>query len=130
MHSKKVWRYYCDHCKKSGCNSAVLKKHEAGCWYNPNRMCGMCKIIDEEPQKPMAELLKVLNDSTDPLTDGLENLQKAANGCPNCIMATIVQWCTTHSEWSPYKFDYDYKKSHKEFWSDITEKDLLMDMML
>lgn len=46
MKSKKVLRYYCDHCnrghwKKSGC-----LEHEERCYFNPkNRKCGSCSYF-------------------------------------------------------------------------------------
>ena len=37
MKAIKKWRYYCDHCKKSGASSFHMAAHERSCTLNPLR---------------------------------------------------------------------------------------------
>ena len=64
MRIKRVNRYYCDFCKKSGCSKFHLQQHESSCTANPDRVCRMCKFVADDggdcEQKPMAELLALL----------------------------------------------------------------------
>ncbi len=126
MRVKKVNRYYCDHCNKSGCAAGHMKKHEKHCTMNPDRECRMCKLLDVE-QVPMAEMLSVLPDP-EKFIDGIlgdkhseeqavrayeklneaveqatEKLRVTTNNCPTCILAALRQKNLT--KWG-YFFDY------------------------
>jgi len=104
MKVKKVNRYYCEFCKKSGCSGGHMKKHEERCTMNPNRVCGMCKMLDME-QPSMELMISLLPKQSDVLKDmgdweyyagavlnaALPKLREAANNCPACIMAAIRQ---------------------------------------
>lgn len=47
MHSKKVLRYYCDHCGKGLWKKPKALEHEDKCYYNPkNRCCGSCEHFE------------------------------------------------------------------------------------
>jgi len=43
MNIKRVNRYYCEYCKKSGGASGHMRIHELHCTMNPRRVCRMCK---------------------------------------------------------------------------------------
>lgn len=43
MRTKKVNRYFCDFCKRSGGSAYHMRRHEVGCTANPERECGMCE---------------------------------------------------------------------------------------
>lgn len=112
MRKRKVWRYYCDFCKKAGCSGGHLKNHEKHCTLNPNRDCGMCKARElEQPDLSKAILLlpnpdEYLSRETDCdgdnifiCFDGLEDavdkvlpeLRDFVENCPACIMAALRQ---------------------------------------
>lgn len=59
MKTKKVNRYYCDFCKKSGGSSYHMKEHEKHCTMNPDRQCRMCEIAEVEPLD-IAEIIPML----------------------------------------------------------------------
>lgn len=96
MRKKRVWRYYCDYCRKAGCSAGHMRKHEKGCTANPDRVCGMCKMV-EGTQKPLAELVAVFDgwkpDTTssdyDPEAQRrIKLLEDLTDGCPACMLAT------------------------------------------
>ena len=35
-------RFGCDYCKKTTARMATMEKHEARCYYNPDRICPYC----------------------------------------------------------------------------------------
>ena len=96
MRVKKVNRYYCDFCKKSGCSGGALKKHELHCTMNPNRICRMCALAKEE-QTPMTTLLATLPimifDVTAPAPPdiNIDALRESAHNCPVCIFSALRQ---------------------------------------
>jgi len=147
MKAVKRWRYYCDYCGKVGGHKWHMEKHERGCVYNPNRLCGMCRYnytgyqgdygeMLLYAQTPLNKLLKLLIEFTvnhadayyeffmpsqnqkEKLNTALERLRSAANGCPACMLAAMVQSKTT------YWFDglFDYKKEKQMFWERNNEK--------
>lgn len=109
MRKKKVWRYYCDFCKKANCSAPSIRKHEKGCTMNPSRVCGMCGMFDlEQPSlnKMMAflpdpEKYKETSDAYDwisytsafsvKVTEALPKLRDEAENCPACILAALRQ---------------------------------------
>ncbi len=109
MKTKKVNRYYCDYCRKSGCAAGHMRRHESGCTMNPNRTCRVCGIL-EETQSPMPDLVACLPDHeahregpdefghehyritlTTAANEALSKLRELAHNCPACIMAAIRQ---------------------------------------
>ena len=106
MIRKKVWRYYCEYCKKAGGSGFHLKNHELHCTLNPNRECGLHKLAGENTPD-MDILLSILPDpakykqtdefggenySADLGEDTekvMEWLRAAADNCPLCIMAAL-----------------------------------------
>jgi len=59
--TKRVNRYYCEYCGKSGCAGGHMRNHEQHCTKNPNRVCGMCAIAQQQ-QAPMEALRACLPD--------------------------------------------------------------------
>jgi len=44
MRSRKVWRYYCDHCSRGHWKKQDCAEHEARCYLNPKtKSCATCK---------------------------------------------------------------------------------------
>lgn len=131
MKKKRVWRYYCDFCKKSGCSSGHMKKHEARCTMNPDRECGFCKVIGDAPT-PLTELIGLLPDPAeyrldpawkalgseyegdfpDAVERGLKKIQ-AKTDCPACTLAALRQ--SGIAETGAAFAAFDYKKASQEF---------------
>lgn len=102
-------RFYCEHCNKGGGSGGHIKKHESRCTKNPDRECGMCKMLEHE-QPDLQKLLAILPTAdeqrwTDYSDDGrhsweqwrdvpletMKALRDAAGNCPACIMAALRQ---------------------------------------
>jgi hypothetical protein len=114
MRTKRVNRYYCDFCRKAGQSKHHLQKHESRCTLNPNRVCGVCKML-ERHTRPMAELIALLPAWNDPQTpDDVPDI----NNCPACILAAIRQ--SGAAVWAAG--DFDFTKEMKVIWDDINEK--------
>ena len=128
MRTKKVNRYYCDYCKKSGCAAGHMKRHEERCTKNPNRMCGVC-AMRELPQPSMAELLDTLPEpvTTDDeygfcatgvpgLEEAMKVLYDKTEGCPACTMAALRQ------KGIPIPMTkFDFKSEMAQVWSEFNE---------
>jgi len=133
MITKKVNRYWCEFCKKTGGSAGHMKRHESGCTKNPNRICKMCQHIEGGvDQKSIAELIALLPDASklphwtneidgqiwlnsdaNPIVNAaLPALRAAANDCPACIMAALRQAKIPVSIAS----DFDYKKEVEKVW--------------
>lgn len=121
MRRKMVWRYYCDFCRKGGCGGGSMKRHEGSCCRNPNRVCRMCVYggIGDE-QKPMPELIEALGNGT---TQGVERLRCAAQGCPACMLAAIIQSKLQRprvsDEDSGFFVEFDFKKERAGFFAEV-----------
>ena len=119
--TKRVLRYYCDHCKKSGCCKQAIVKHEQRCTRNPNRVCGFCMRMAEDDSDyippTVQELIPLFRAS-------YPDMRKRCNECPACTLAAIIQSGATrepdeggippHRDWS----EFDFKKEVKAFWAD------------
>lgn len=122
MRSKKVWRYYCDHCNKGGCGKAAMAKHEQSCIKNPNRKCRMCALGQLSPL-PLAELAEHIGN--------IDDLRRAADGCPACMLAAAVQFIPKQDDWDgsyertpPERFAYvDFAEEKRRFWINVRESD-------
>ena len=90
MTKRKVWRYYCEFCKRSGCSGGHIAMHEKSCTANPNRVCGFCTRVGEN-QAPIPELIAALMSHGDDLDAGIKALRELANACPGCMLAAIRQ---------------------------------------
>jgi hypothetical protein len=88
MKTKLVNRYYCDFCKKSGGAARWILRHETGCTMNPNRTCGMCRLMQNE-QAPIVDLVHVLVMESPEVA--IKNLREVSGGCPACMLAAIRQ---------------------------------------
>lgn len=109
MRQRRVWRYYCDFCKKANCHAPAMRTHETHCTNNPNRICRMCDVL-ETNHTPLEELISLLPDPnmTDTRTDeeiwrgkpsplyaalaeAMPILRSKANRCPVCVFAALRQ---------------------------------------
>lgn len=112
MTRKRVWRYKCDFCKKSGCSSGHLKRHEMSCTANPNRVCKMCNFLGNE-QSPLTELIAIASAKGDCWMD---KLRSAANECPACMLATLRQSNPTDE-----LYTFDFKAEMQRCFNDYAE---------
>ena len=105
MRSKKVTRYWCDHCNKAGLQAHAMAKHEEHCTMNPLRKCRVCDLLGEVTPV-VADLVALLpkevdypsignfdetNKFYDAVDSALPSLREAAHNCPACIMAALRQ---------------------------------------
>jgi len=128
MRKKKVWRYYCEFCKKANCSSGSMAKHEASCTKNPNRVCRMCKMLGKA-QIPMKELLELLPEhnpqdfvfrfgaENEPIEAGIKKLREVTEDCPACILAALRQRGIPVPATS-----FDFKKECEAAWADFNSK--------
>ncbi len=124
MRTKRVLRYYCDHCKKAGCSKWHMARHEERCTLNPGRICGVCKMRGKE-QETIADLLATLpepgeytnEDMLQTATDeGMVKLRRLCAACPACILAAIRQRGLLVSE-------FDFPGEMRSLWSAVNEPD-------
>jgi hypothetical protein len=131
MKQKRVLRYYCDHCKKSGCNKAAIRDHEAKCFHNPNRHCPICEA--QWPLDgliaPMAALVDIDEKNEETL---IQAISDAVDGCPACICAALLQgpiptievehenWDGSQSSITKHRYwvTWNYKKAMDEYMSE------------
>ncbi len=132
MRRRKVWRYYCEFCKKSNCSAASISRHEKRCTLNPDRHCGMCAVA-ELGQKPMSVLVDLLADITikekrgeygidialgGDMDEALERLRDETENCPACILAALRQ------KGIPVPMTkFNFTEACKEFWSYVNKAD-------
>uniref|UniRef100_A0A6M3L3C6 C2H2-type domain-containing protein n=1 Tax=viral metagenome TaxID=1070528 RepID=A0A6M3L3C6_9ZZZZ len=103
MRTKKVNRYYCEFCPKAGCSASHMARHERGCTKNPNRICRVCGLLEQE-QPDLTLLVAMWPDISQMVTNGIFNaeahqivgatlpaVREAAGNCPACIMASLRQ---------------------------------------
>ncbi len=114
MKAKRVWRYYCDYCKKSGCSGAAIKKHELHCTMNPERKCRMCELIDIN-QEPIITLFGALD------SEGLAGLRFAADDCPVCIFAALRQREKFNRK-RVWEYGFDLKKEVQIVFDNLQEQ--------
>ena len=74
-------RYYCEHCKKGSGSPSYMKRHEAACTLNPNRICRM----HGRPTLSRDRLTEIMN------AEGFPAMCKAADECPACILSVVRQ---------------------------------------
>lgn len=124
MRTKKVSRHYCDFCGKGMFKIPSMEKHERGCTLNPNRVCGMCKLLKQE-QIPIENLKSFAMSlspeiQSEPENEAVPRYRNFCGGCPACMLAGIRQakLCT---------FSFDFKAEVETFWSEqnlLTREDL------
>lgn len=117
-------RYYCDHCKKGNGSPSAMRKHEAGCTKNPNRVCRMCALSEDAggpPQRPFAELTAILT------YQGFAAMCDAASYCPACILSVLRPLNFAGDAESPPgvmgpadgREVWDYKSAKEQWWKEL-----------
>lgn len=89
MKSKRVTRYFCDHCGKGRQSKRCTIEHEKHCLRNPQRECRTCKEWDEF----------------------MEQLQAEDFDCPECMLSEDMR-CREWGE-TPYDFQGEREKFRK-----------------
>lgn len=122
MRTKRVLRYYCEHCKKSGCSKHWMTRHEDSCIHNPKRICRFHYHIDESEDEKVQSLPYLI---AHVMRGSLNALREASMGCPACMLAAIVQSGITkqipdeEGFGKPNEFSaWRYKDEKAEFWND------------
>lgn len=105
-----------------------MKKHESHCTLNPDRECGMCRVVGEQ-QVPMTELLAMMPEpqykewehgtylmNTDEVNAAIDVLHEATGSCPACILAVLRQKRIRVPETK-----FDYKAENLRFWQSYNE---------
>ena len=110
MITKKVSRHYCEFCRRGSVKKPTMLKHESGCTANPNRVCGLCAYAGLTP-RPTVELIKAFEDSG----CSLDDLRKATENCPGCILAVLRQ-SKMNNDIPEEKIWFDFKKELEEWW--------------
>jgi|ERR1044072_785675 hypothetical protein len=123
MRKRRVWRYYCDFCKKANCSAHATSEHEKHCTMNPERQCRMCKWQPRAKKLSVADLKKELEVSFARLRFMVQ--------CPACILAAIKQ--SGKSPYDDYHFEYGkeaeaYWEKVKQQWEKEAEQQILAEM--
>lgn len=141
MKKRKVWRYTCDYCKKSGCSGGHIKRHEAACTNNPNRICRMHFCLGLKA-KPMSEIMEVVRTRPSfPWGGGvseedsmkrkaawsafMDRLKEVTDGCPACILAALRQgeiYANPSEDWEGEGPVWDFKAAKRAFWEEVNEQ--------
>lgn len=108
MRKKLRYRYYCDHCKKSGGSAYHIRHHEERCTANHDRTCGMCIFCLGEYNRENFEMCKGIlypyrcfdyevDDYGDHWSinflpkDVVDDALESVDGCPVCFFAAMNQ---------------------------------------
>lgn len=133
MKKVKRWRYYCDHCRKSGGSKYHMEVHEAHCTNNPTRKCGMCRHVGNIPHS-QAELLAALGRGDG---EGMGRLRELTENCPSCILAAIRQSGLMeppdydpeggYQTYEPFEgndtyLTFNFVDEKNQFWKDVNEE--------
>jgi hypothetical protein len=116
MRTKKVTRYYCDHCGKGKFKRPDMEAHEQSCTRNLNRHCGLCN----REWLAIAALAKEMVDRGED-DECLLWLRNSCGHCPSCMLAVIQYAGRELGEWmfrpnaDPGSPMFDYKKERDDF---------------
>ncbi len=137
MRKKQIWRFYCEHCKKSGGSSYYMHRHEERCTLNPTRICGMCKTMDNE-QPELSKLIALLPNPDnyrvqreeegfnfeslvgldEAVIKVLPSLRDMSANCPACILAALRQARIP----IPLVSDFNFTEECKAFWAELNRE--------
>lgn len=117
MKTKLVKRHCCDFCKRSGQSAFHIRRHEAACTANPNRVCRMCEAGIEVSPRRLSPLVALLVPDTEwhggPDTQhaitktSLDELLREVDHCPACALWVLRAAKAFHPDW-------DYKSAKKD----------------
>ncbi len=116
MRSVKKWRHYCDFCGKAKMVKPTMVKHELGCTLNPARVCGICRLAENEQASMEALKAALVEDN-----GNMKRLREVASNCPVCMLAAIRQYNKNTDFDDAIWPDFDFKAEMKSFWDDYNE---------
>jgi hypothetical protein len=131
MRERKVSRFWCDHCNKSGGSRFHMIRHEKHCTKNPDRACRMCDQLGEcvTPVPVMHDAMRA---------KGMTGLREASNGCPACMLTAVRLFPMVYPRPWPEKMSaeeeaayqmqtdataLDYKAECSRFWEELPRDD-------
>lgn len=126
MTRKKVWRYYCEHCKRSGCSGGHIRRHEESCTANPNRICRFHEAMKTH-QPHMEALVATVKEHGDDAKGIMAALRDAADNCPACILSALRQ-SGIQREWADRLYqgddnapviEFSFRAEVAEFWDSV-----------
>lgn len=131
MKVRKVNRYTCEFCGKSNCSASHISRHEERCTLNPKRICGFCKLLEQEQPDIAAIIASLPSESEYKKTDAFDDnynsdylnktvlpmLREKTGNCPACILAAIRLAKIP----GPAVSDFDFKKERQSIWNDVNE---------
>jgi len=108
VRTKRVNRYYCDCCKKSGCSKGHMATHEAHCTANPGRTCRLCEEVFNPSPAELAAIVTTtkaalaaipqhtnewghIEMSIDAVRKVVADVKDATETCPACTLAVLRQ---------------------------------------
>lgn len=138
MKQRRVWRYTCEHCRKSNCSKSAMTLHESRCFRNPARKCTMCQA--QWPLPELAPLMAALSEVTTETEAALiAPISEAVDGCPACICAALRQSNTVrmdgyedfHGRWCEHEvrhwFQWDYKAARDAWMSEQAQEEMALE---
>lgn len=86
MRTKRVTRYYCDHCGRGKFHADSMARHESICYRNPQRKCLLC---EGDPGQ-------AISDERKRQIEGRKAACRTVAGeCPDCMMAFVLAYNRT-----------------------------------
>ena len=127
MIRKRVWRYYCEHCKRGGCSGGHIRRHEESCTANPARICRFHETMGER-QPDMAALIATVLAHGDDANGLMVDLRDATDNCPACILSALRQ-SGIQRKWTEREYEgqeaprveFDFRAEVANFWSEQNE---------
>lgn len=108
MRSKRVTRFYCDHCSRGMFQRPAMERHELTCFRNPNRKCCACGFVCDPSKDPTEEMM-----SRGTIKDRVITL---TSECPECLMSFVIRSNMepeNREDWTHYPIE-DFKKDKME----------------
>jgi hypothetical protein len=125
MKTKQVTRHYCDFCSKGSFKKPTMAAHEAKCFLNPARKCGMCE--ETHGATAYGEWVILLRDQAEDRQIGegaVAWLRKVVDDCPACMLAVIQQA-------KVIAFDvFDYRKERDAWRGEMIREEIRADAMV
>ena len=126
MHSKRLIRYYCDHCHKGMFRAKTMPKHERHCTKNLYRICRVCVLMGNS-QPNLLRLVNFLKEQmhgdnsitqNGDIGEILIKLKEMAGNCPACVLSAIRQSKT----YKTFKNYFNYKTEMENFFKKRMER--------
>ncbi len=112
MKVKKVYRYYCDHCKRNKGTRESMRIHEERCLKNPDRWCPVCE--DLGGHKSVIDYIEkhgIPNWQDDAEIENSRNaILDLVDDCPACALAGMVQ-----TGCNSFDFQFDYESAINKY---------------